>query len=491
MERNPVPFSGKNEQRGKANLIESLKSIVGEHYVLDSDVDKQAYIKVLVPFPHLRSDPDVIVLPGSTEEVSKILAFANKNNIPVTCKGAGSNYQTNSVPFRGGILLHFTRMDKILDINEDNLVATVEAGCHAYTLFHRLEQLGFRYPCMGGYTGGPTFGSLVGGNSQGYCSSSNGTIGEHLMGLEVVLANGEVISFGAGAASNYGYFYKWTGVPNPMWLFLQSSGTLGVVTKVSVRIKPKANFESFMTFGWTNDRLKEASQAMRHVLLHLDAINIDLWNYWSFLAATKSGALKLPAGGEGVEVFCLISHAGVSEAEIKQKEELTREVCSGYNGVDLGEYICKEVFGPPNYRLWDASKQKSATTRQALMDQGGAFYMVPLSKMPEDYALFQKVMQENGYWNDKNVPRYRGWAMMPAAFTGYPGFYCARGEEEKAWEVLQKWGQELVERGAMPYQVGVTWPKLTLDRLGPQFELTKRIKKMLDPNNILNPGHLF
>jgi len=468
-------------------IIESLKSIVGSEYVTDSEVDLEIYACSAVPLPFIRRKADVIVLPGSVEEVSKVLAFANKNKIPVTTKGAGENFQAPSIPLHAGILLSLARMDRILEIDEGNMVATVEGGCSTYALYHQLERKGFRYPGMAMYTSGPMAGSAVAGNAQGCNMIRYGACGDQIMGLEVVLADGEVITFGTGAVSDYGYFYKYTGAPNPIGLFTQSLGTLGVVTKVTFRIVPKPQFEGYLTFAWSSNGLREASKAL-YELAQFGVYNIDVWNNWSFWSAIKSG--KLPAFPPETEILGLISVDGDSEAELKLKEERVKEICGDYSGIDWGEKICKLIFGPPDYLMWEISAINYNTRRLIKSAALFSFYFVPILKFAEDYELFREIMEKYEFWNEKNLPRYRGWAIVPAAFSAYPGFYC-RGEEEKGWEALQEWEEELLKRGAVPYSVGPTWPKSALERLGPQFELMKKIRVILDPNNILNPGHLF
>ena len=467
-------------------VIESLKAIVGHEYVSDSEVDLEVYSRVGSLQRRARSE--VIVLPGSVEEVSKVLTFANTHKIPLVVKGAGENLQETAAPAQGGILLSLARMDRILEIDNDNLTIMVEGGCSTYTIFRELEQRGLRCPIIAQYSSGPQAASGVAGNYLGLLGARHGSCADHLMGLEVVLADGEVATFGTGAFSDYGYFYKYVGAPTPMSLFIQSLGTLGVITKVVLKIVHKPKFESYMTFAWSSEKLKEASQGF-YDLMRFGVYNLDVWNKWAFWFQIKKG--QLPPLPSKTEILALIIQDANLEVELKLKEDRIKEICRSYGGIDVGETICRGVFGPPEYRVWEYYMTRYRSTREFKARTAYIFYFVPILSVAEDYELFCRMMEKFGFWNERSIPRYRGWLITPAAFASYPAFYSRLDEEGKTRELIQEYAQELTKRGAMPYSVGPTWPKETVEMLGPQFELMRKIKMGLDPNHILHSGYLF
>ena len=470
-------------------ISRSLQAIIGQEWVSNSEVDQEVYTHLNQASKFIRGKPDIIVLPGSTEEVSRVVAFADRNRIPIVSRGAGEMFEGPAIPLQAGIVLSISRMDKILEINEDNMVALVEGGCSMYGLFHQLEIRGLRFPCSAVFTSGPLAGSTVAVGSNGVFGSRYGVFGDQVVGLEVVLASGEIVTLGTGAAPGYGHWYKYTGYSNPMGLFIQSIGTLGVITKVAWRIVPKPKFQELVAFGWPMEKLEEASRAF-HRLEALGTYNIDVWNHWCFWSAIKQG--KLPPLPPDVEVLGLFVQDGNSEAEVKAKKKDVEEICTDYGGQNLtGRGYIEYAFGPPAYMYWSPHSSHYYAKRALKTIGAYIYYRHPIIKFGEQYVLWRNILEKYGFWNDLGVPRYRAFGEAPASLGPYPCWNALLEQKAKAWEALQEWHEELIRTGAMPYCMGPMWPKKTLDRLGPQYELMKKIKRLLDPNNIMNPGHLF
>lgn len=470
-------------------ITKSLEAIVGPGYVSTSEVDQEVYRRVQQASDYISGKPDVVVLPGSTEEVSKVVTLADRNRIPIVARGAGEMFEGPGIALQGGIMLSLSRMDKILEINEDNMVAVVEGGCPMYTLYHQLEMRGLRFPCLAVFTSGPLAGSTVADNSNGVFGSRYGIFGDQVVGLEVVLASGEVVTLGTGAAPGYGHWFKYTGAFNPMGLFIQSMGTLGVITKVAWGVVPKPKFQALIAFAWPMDRLQEASRAFYEVEI-LGTYNVDIWNHWCFWAPIQEG--KLPPFPAETEVLGFFIQDGNSEAELKAKEKDVKEICTGYAGTDItGQGYVELAMGPPNYWYWSPHDAHYYAIRATKSSRAYAYYHHPIIKFGEHYELWRRILEKYGFWNERGIPRYRAFGEATAVLSPYP-CWNVRGEEKgKAWEALQEWHDELIKRGVMPYCAGPTWPRKTLERLGAQYDLMKGIKRFLDPNNIMNPGHLF
>ncbi|MDH5696876.1 MAG: FAD-binding protein, partial [Dehalococcoidia bacterium] len=210
-------------------LISQLEKIAGKDAVLTSKEDLNAYsYDGTTTWAHM---PDVVVLPTTAEQVSQILKLADESKIPVTPRGAGTNVSGGSIPIKGGIVLCTTKMNKILDVNKTNLTATVEPGVVLQDFNNALAKQGLFYPPDPQSFLGCTIGGTVAENAGGPYCVKYGVTKQYVLGLEVVLANGYIMNLGGVTVKNR------TGYELIM-LFTGSEGTLGVITKITLRLLP-------------------------------------------------------------------------------------------------------------------------------------------------------------------------------------------------------------------------------------------------------------
>ncbi len=207
-------------------LIDRLKEIVGPEHVLTSEMDLMLYS---YDASLEKAKPDVVVLPGSTEEVSKIMAVAYKEKIPILGRGSGTNLTGGTIPVRGGIVVHFSRMNRILEIDYANRTATVEPGVITLDLQTEVLKQGFVYQPDPASQKVSTIGGNVAENSGGPHCLKYGVTSNHVLGLEIVLDDGTVINTGGKARDNAGY--------DVTALFVGSEGTLGLVTKAILKLE--------------------------------------------------------------------------------------------------------------------------------------------------------------------------------------------------------------------------------------------------------------
>ncbi len=207
-------------------LIESLKEIVDPEFVLTSEMDRMLYS---YDASLDKGMPDVVVLPNSTEEVSKIMALAYKEKVPILGRGSGTNLTGGTIPIEGGIVVHFSRMNNILDVDLKNRTVTVQPGIITLDLQNEMLKLGYVYQPDPASQKVSTLGGNVGENSGGPHCLKYGTTTNHIQGLEVVLNDGTVIQTGGKARDNAGY--DLTGI------IVGSEGTLGLVTKMILKLE--------------------------------------------------------------------------------------------------------------------------------------------------------------------------------------------------------------------------------------------------------------
>jgi glycolate oxidase len=212
-----------------ARLIAELENIVGKDGVLTSKEDLTTYSYDGTAFyTHM---PDIVVLPTSTEQVSQIMKLASTNKIPVTARGGGTNISGGSIPIKGGIVLCTTRMNKILEINKTNLTVTAECGVVLQNLNAELAKQQLFFPPDPQSFLACTLGGNAAENAGGPYCVKYGVFKQYLLGMVVVLADGTIMKLGGVTAKNRtGY--------ELMMLFTGSEGTLGIITKMNLRLIP-------------------------------------------------------------------------------------------------------------------------------------------------------------------------------------------------------------------------------------------------------------
>ena len=199
-------------------IYQKLESIVGEEYISDADIDR---VVNSYDATKQRSLPDVVIRPASAQEISGIFRIANENRIPVYPRGAASGLTGGAVPLHGGIALDMTRMNRIIEIDEANLTATVEPGVVISDFQNEVEKRGLLYPPDPASNKFATMGGSVAECSGGLRGMKYGVTKDYVMSLEAVLPTGEIINTGSKTLKSVtGY--------DLTKLFVGSEGTLGV-----------------------------------------------------------------------------------------------------------------------------------------------------------------------------------------------------------------------------------------------------------------------
>ncbi len=233
--------------------IKEIRDIVGERNVLAEPRDLMAYEYDATAE---RAMPDLIVFPTSTDEVVAIMAVARRADLPVVARGAGTNLSGGTLPVRGGIVLEFARMNRILEIDTANQRAVIEPGVVNLDLQNALAPLGYLYAPDPASQKTSTMGGNIGEDSGGPHCLKYGVTNNHVVGLQVVLADGSVIETGSPTEDAPGY--DLTG------LFVGSEGTLGVVTRIPVRLSRLP--EAVKTLLAVYDRLEDVGESVSEII---------------------------------------------------------------------------------------------------------------------------------------------------------------------------------------------------------------------------------
>jgi D-lactate dehydrogenase (cytochrome) len=412
--------------------------------------------------------PDAVVFPDSRAEVETILRWANEERVPVTPYGSGTSVEGHVIPVRGGISLDLSRMNRVLEVRPDDLLARVQAGVMRLQLEERLREEGLFFPVDPGADA--SIGGMVATNASGTNAVRYGTMRHNTLGLEVVLADGTVVRTG-GAAPKSSAGYDLTR------LFVGSEGTLGVVTEVLLRVHAlpafvvagRAVFQNLDTAVRAATRLIQTGTAVARVEL-VDELTVRAVNAYEGTEYAERPTLFLEFSGAEPAV----------RHEIERTETLAREEgCVAFEaGFDETERA----------RLWNARHNaalavKATAPEKKLMSTD---VCVPVSALPNAIRHAQEVMESAGvagailgHVGDGN---YHTIFMVDPADADE----VARAERINA-EIVR---DALTLDGTCTGEHGIGLGKRAYlrEERGPAVDLMRAIKTTLDPHGILNPG---
>lgn len=468
----------------KNGIMEKLEKIVGSEFVSTNQADLYIYSQDMTQAKP--SWPDMVVMPKSLEEVQAIIYLANEEKIPVTPYVAGGNIGGLTIPLKGGILLDLRRMNRIIEVNAADMYALVEPGV---TFGHLKAYLDKHHPDLM-YTyafSPPSTGIMTNALVQGLDNLSfrYGAASRWVSGLEVVLPTGELVRIGSCAVSNV-----WQAIvplPELAGLFLGWQGTTGIITKMAVSLWPKTKHSAGMHFQLMDmEGAYELLQLLSRTRIPDDIIGTSFaLSKVSRLSAEhkKASIYPAPARREGEPEFSVsVDISGNTEDELKAKVKVIEETIKGsYKGSKL-------IVPPP------LPSNRAGFPMQALgvLSGGGGLTWVgtygPMSKWLETVkrgcALQDKYnITRSAYTRVMNEGHFIGLRWMLPYDKGDP-------ETVKRVEALCVDQLEMVlETGFIPYKTPVWAIRKLEERADPNWvKLHRRIKEMLDPNNILNPG---
>lgn len=463
-------------------IIGQLVGIVGENNVLicREEVCGYVYDEYVSHLPDCF--PEVVVRPGNTEEVSAILKLASENKIPVTPRGGGTGLAGGCVPVYGGIVLSLQRMNRFLELDRKNQLAMVEAGITLGEFIHSVEKEGFYFPPHPGDEGA-MFGGMIATNAGGSRAVKYGVIRNYIRGLEVVLADGQVIHPGGKLIKNStGY--------NLLNLFIGSEGTLGVITKAIVQLMSRPTFLRTMVIPFNN-----IEQAIDNVPLifekgivpmAVEFVGLDV------LTLTEHH-LNLSWPTHQGEVHLMIIVDSPSEDDLSRITDQIADVVLENGAIDV--FVAdtparQDEVLKIRSNIYEAIKKETVD----ILD-----ICVPRSEIPGHVRKIQEVARKSGLWlpvfghaADGNVhshlmkARYENGQMIPVDIEEI--------KDKLEAARLELFRDAAARGGVISGEHGIGLYKknyLPLSLEAAQIELMRRIKQVLDPLGILNPGKIF
>lgn len=452
-------------------VYERLTEIVGEDYV--SNKEEELFIYSQDPGMMDPHKPDYVVLPKTTKEVERILKLANKQKIPVVPIGGALSLSGLVIPHHGGIVLDMKRMDKILEVNEQSRYVILEAGVTTGQLKAYLEKnhptLRFSIPDA------PPSATVVGNiviHGQGRLTQQYGFNSDMVTGLEVVLPTGETCTLGSGSVSPF--WFALAPLPNLAGLFMGWCGTTGVITKLGLRLYPRKKLRDIEVF------MLEDPQLVPDVIhrVTFTEMSEDI-----FVAAQP-----YPLAFKDI-ILIGICLTGDTERELEFKRRMIWDSLSVHIDSKEGGFMVTT----PEIKQDLLEMPTSSTTRFADVMKGGGFEycgpIIPVEKYPEAYQKLLEISSKYGitYGSACRVIG-RGHCMMFS--FGYPFNRADQNNIDNTKKALHETNLSSLDIGGIPWKPEVPAQQLILERMDKKtLELMTRIKSLLDPNGIMNPGN--
>ncbi len=455
----------------KPEVIEKLQRIVGATNVLvePEKVEPYGADAVKEKFP-----PEAVVFPESTAQMAEILKLANAEIFPVTARGGGVGYTGGAVPVDGGIVIGTDRMNRIIEISADDLYVICQPGLTTFDLQQAVEKHGLLFPPDPASYKDSFIGGNIAENAGGMRTPKYGVTKHSVLGLEVVTATGEIIRTGGKTVKNVVGF-DLTG------LMCGSEGMLGIITEATLKLLPmpeatatvRASFKSMEAACEVLTKFTpEGLLPMAMEVVDRNCIGAIEENFAFGLSKTANAILIVAVDG--------------STSEVERNAEMIERILNANGGFDILRSKSKEEED----KLWDVRRAISPSLMKYGTLKLNEDVVVPRSKVPElirrieDIGLAHQTFVANfGHAGDGNI---------------HVNFMCDKDDADsirRARECVRETFQLSVELGgSISGEHGIGYVKaqyldMAIDQ--PTLEVMKGIKRVFDPNGILNPGKMF
>jgi len=460
-------------------IIAELIAIVGRKNVISDKEKIETYSHDETSAKQYSHMPEVVVTPKTTKEIAKIVKLANKELIPITPRGAGSGLSGGAIPLFGGIVISTEIMNRVLEIDYNNMMMVLEPGVVTNDINEEIAEHGLffaGYPmsvetC---YIGGNIAENAGGGKAVKY-----GVTGRYVMGLEVVTPTGEVVELGGKRVKDVtGYDLK--------QLIVGSEGTLGIVTKIIIKLLPLPAVKEDLLVLFTD--VKSAINIVPEIMTGARIIptSIEFMDKLSVKTSCEYLNEHLPYQQAGA--MLLIEVDGNTEEQVEADAETIGELCLNKGAI--------EVYVADNYttqeRVWSVRRNIAEAFKVVSPHQSLEDIVVPIAAIPELMPELERISDKYNI----QIPCYghAGDGNLHATLVKNPESSMQEWYEieKKALRELYQATKELGGTISGEHGIGLkrkAYMKIVSNPV--ELELMRKIKKAFDPNNIMNPGKIF
>ncbi|MFT9493810.1 FAD-binding oxidoreductase [Anaerosolibacter sp.] len=459
-------------------IVEELKGIVGAKNVFSDEEKMEAYSHDETNAEEYGHMPEVVVTPSTAEEIAQIVKLANRELIPITPRGAGSGLSGGAIPIFGGILLSVEKMNKVLDIDYGNMMLTAETGIVTNEINTLIKENGLFYAgypmsletC---YLGGNIAENAGGGRAVKY-----GVTGRYIMGMELVTPKGEIVNLGGKLSKDVtGYDLK--------QLVVGSEGTLGIVTKATIRLTglPTAKSNLLVLYKTPKDAIDTVPVIMAKGTI---PTSMEFMDKLSVQTACEYLNESLPYQQAGA--MLLIEVDGTNQEQVELDAEAIGDLCMENGAI--------EVYVADNYttqeRIWSVRRNIAEAFKVVSPIQSLEDIVVPIAAIPDIIPELDRISEKY----DIKIPCYghAGDGNLHATLVKNPNHTLEHWHEiePKALRELYQATKDLGGKISGEHGIGVKRKGYMLENMDPaELDLMKAIKKAWDPNYIMNPGKMF
>lgn len=447
-----------------------FRTTIGENNILTADLDVYASDST----EKLQFFPDVVLKPNSAEEISKIVKYCNRNLLPVTPRGAGTGLAGGALPVKGGILLSIEKLNRLIEIDEENFQVKVDAGIINYQLQQALAEKKLFYPPDPSSWQSSFIGGNISTNAGGIKAVKYGVTAHYVLNLEVVLPNGEIIWTGANTLKNS------TGL-NLTQLFVGSEGTLGIITKAVLKVLPKPSRDVSLLIPFRHAyEACEAVSTIFHAGVH--PVAMEFMEKRAIDATVDFLGETYVTIEEDTEAHLLVALDENIEIELQKCMEAVSKF-------DIGEILFAENQAEKD-RVWHIRRRVAEVVKMNgyTIEEDT---VVPRGNLAKLVEAMHKLADENdfkvvcyGHAGDGNLhirinhPKFKNSYNVPEIQEILKELFQI--VKNLGGTISGEHGIGLVQKAYLP----IVFSEANL-------ELQKAIKKTIDPRNIMNPGKIF
>ncbi len=484
-----------------AKVYQEIEQIVGSKYLSDKDFVKAAYSRNVDPaFPDRWAD--IVVRPGSPEEISGIVKIANKHRVPIVPRGGGSDL-VGGAACQGGLLMDLTRLNRILEINEKDFYCAVECGVTWGALISELYKRGLTTGVLGPGSGfSATIGGGLSNSTAGFGSTKYGLVPDNCLGVEVVLPNpkGEIIRTGAAANKYAAPICRYGFAPDFTGLFMGDAGTMGIKTKAFLKLYPNPPFKVLRNYILNKNKYDIVSELMYKLQSQVaDGVH-DLYVVPREVVQLQQGIAKhKPAEAIKIKgpVFMFILEAfdqRILDIVLEKVGGIMGENATPFDwhDIDLDETPAKDwkfhLRFPYNYFNRYISLQTSKISCTTC-------HKIPVSKLAEK----EKATSQFDLTHTKDYPPEsaavfaRSMHLLPNGHCVVAGGFNAVNSDAQHDAAMKMWHTKIryqVRYGGIHYWLGESISQAIVESgaYSPEYaQFFKDMKHVVDPNFILSP----
>lgn len=469
-----------NYNKITAEIVAKLKLISGEKHVIFNDFERlEPFSHDEIPGKKYRNMPDVVVSPADASEISAIVKLANIEKIPITPRGAGSGLSGGAVPIHGGIVITTDRMNKILEVDLKNMMIVVEPGVISNDINEHVKQFNLFYAGYPMSMETCFIGGNVAENAGGGKAVKYGVTSRYVLGLEVVTPLGDIVNLGGKLLKDVtGY--------NLVQLMVGSEGTLGIFTKIILKLIPLPNYQTDLLclFKTTEDAIAIVPEIMEKT--GIIPTSLEFIDHTAFTAACSYLNETIPYHNCGA--MLLISVDGTTKAQVEHEYETIGMFCEA-NGAF-------EVFVADNpatsERIWKIRRNIGEAYNVFSNRQSGEDLVVPPAEIPQVISRLQDIAAKYGVI----IPTFghAGDGNIHARIV------CPPEWSNEKWnsilpEILKEVYSDIARLGGKisgEHGIGHKRKKYMKYVVSEEYlNMLRAIKSSLDPANIMNPGKIF